>query len=480
MNKTINTRLANKHTTIFWFTLSLVFILLNSVNALDSDEGVILEGAWAIHNDKTPYIDFFEIITPGSFYINYLAWLITGPSYLASKTVGITCLMLAAVGSYASARLITGRESKYNLISPIFICLSSSFWPTINHNTYNITLLIWATYFHLLFLSGKSERALVYSGFLTGFAFLFLQHKSLLFFIATIGFHVARGSNRRIPTTLVILRYTGTFLLPIILLMKWPPDLLAKDLFIFPANNYVAVNKTSLLPFWFALTLTFFTFLPTIKSRNKKMTYMLALQCLMLPSALQRTDITHVSLAMFPTIIAIAPYLLDNPIKISTSSLARLIPAVTFLTLTAVSTSTLAYNASAVIYDNLTGNNARNNARKVLSFIQQLCPTLYAGPFTPGLYFETRTINPTPYSVLLTGFNTQLQFEDAVRHLEKSKPKCAIIENNRISIKYHHTIDNPVEHFIQSNYKHAYNFGAIDLYLSLETNPQINTFPDNK
>ncbi len=85
---------------VWWLCLLLITILFHSKHILDSDEGVILDGAWNLLNGKKLYIDFFEFITPGSFYIVLWAWKIFGASYWVAKFLSILIIFFSAVGLY--------------------------------------------------------------------------------------------------------------------------------------------------------------------------------------------------------------------------------------------------------------------------------------------------------------------------------------------------------------------------------------------
>ena len=90
----------------------------------------------------------------------------------------------------------------------------------------------------------------------------------------------------------------------------------------------------------------------------------------------------------------------------------------------------------------------------MLAYIENQCqdsPYLYAGPFLPGLYFETRKLNPTPYPFLITNQHTFEQFNNARNVLITHTPSCAVL-NYGIVQKFNYNYNNPVDNFILENY----------------------------
>ena len=74
----------------------MLLIALHATHQLDSDEGVILNGAWNILNGRTLYTDFFEIVAPGSFYLIFAAWKLFGADFWIAKSIAIVAIAGAA------------------------------------------------------------------------------------------------------------------------------------------------------------------------------------------------------------------------------------------------------------------------------------------------------------------------------------------------------------------------------------------------
>src|SRR5688572_3578569 len=83
--------------------LAAILLMLHGIHELDSDEGLILHGAWSIVNGRTPYIDFFEFVAPGSFYLVAGAWRLAGESYWSAKSIGVAAIAAASWAVYRTA-----------------------------------------------------------------------------------------------------------------------------------------------------------------------------------------------------------------------------------------------------------------------------------------------------------------------------------------------------------------------------------------
>jgi Dolichyl-phosphate-mannose-protein mannosyltransferase len=145
------------HHFLFWTSLIVVTILLHFDHSLNSDEGVTLNGAWNLFNNRQLYIDFYEIIPPGSFFIFFFIWKIFGVSFLSAKIVSIIFLVFGIVGLCKIGQLITKNNVVIFLILLAFIFMSC-WWPLINHNALNLTFLIWACYFFIRGLNGLKNN----------------------------------------------------------------------------------------------------------------------------------------------------------------------------------------------------------------------------------------------------------------------------------------------------------------------------------
>lgn len=450
---------------LYWLVLFAILAFFHSSHTLNSDEGVILDGAWSLINGREIYTEAIHYITPGSFYLLFLVWKIFGASFLSAKLLSIFILFISAIGIKKISDLF--HSGKMNYLAPLIFIFSSFSWPIINHNTFNLCCIIWALFFFIKGIERYSLKLLASSGLLSGIGIMFLQHKSGLLLIWSIIFLLILY---RIEKNNKIIKAGAVFILasiiPCLFLLKWPIATLFNYLFLAIAKNYRVYNPVP--PYLFGLV-SIFVFLGIwiIKEKkNKKIYFLVSTQILLLSLAwLQRPDFYHIFLILFPSYSLLPLVIIElnkktKAIKVLYSSILATILLVTLI----VNVSYL------IIFPPLT-----NDAKPIVQAINQLCGDseyIYAGPFLPGLYFETRKKNPSAYYVLtinsedaLSGRdNTMIQqYREVEKDLQRTRPECAIV-NLKMMEKFNYEKDNPVDNFIEENYLAKENFGDAILY----------------
>ena len=426
-----------------WLVLLLITIIFHSNHPLNSDEGIVLEGAWNLINHKELYIDFFEFVAPGSFYLIFFVWKIFGISYFAAKLISVMLLFLAAIGIYQISQQI--KKGWINHLAPTIFILSSFYWPIINANVFNVFFIIWAIYFLLLGLERKQVAKFIIAGLLTSMAIIFLQSKGIIFLLAVILFIVLLAIKQKKAIWLKSgLYYFLASLLPLVLLLiKWPLPLLYDNLVAFPLNHYMGINQ---LPFYilgFFGALLIILLIKYWKNANAKIWLLLWLQFILLLTTIPRPDFYHISLVVFPIYILLI--LASQTNKLSSYIRIVLLSVMVFVII-----------LPSLIY--LTPPFSSIKYHAVWPEIEKNCqdsPYLYSGPFMPGLYFETRKINPGPFYALFTDFNAEEDFIVTKQALEKHQPTCAIL-NYGIVAKFQYNQDNPLDNYIQNNYQLIY------------------------
>ncbi|OIO07618.1 hypothetical protein AUJ35_01690 [Candidatus Falkowbacteria bacterium CG1_02_41_21] len=431
---------------IIWQTLLWLIILgwcffAHADHSFDSDEGVILDGAWNLYNDRHLYSDFFEFITPGSFYLIFFIWKIFGISFWSAKIASILLLFLSAIGIYSIAQKIS--KNKLNILAPIFFCLATSGLPLINHNFYSLPFAIWAIYFLLLALDNSKAKYFICGGLLTGITILFLQTKGLALGTAIFLFLLGWFKGR-LKTILI---YLGAALIPLLIFLFWPLQTIINNLLIFPINNYQQINKvsvTSLLISTLILGLIVYLFR---REKNPKIWLLLILQFFLLLTTIPLPDYYHLLIAGVP-IMALTGIII-NQIKNKAESIYSKLANYSIVVITM---SFVLYPAIDFLVFNFKPLVSAN--REVFVFIENNCPGkyIYAGPFAPNVYFESRKLNATPYPWLLTGHNTPEQFLEAKEYLIKNEPSCAILAYPRSQSRFNYNQDNLVENFIRDDY----------------------------
>jgi hypothetical protein len=423
-----------------WLALLAIGVLLVLAHAhhrLNADEGTLLLSAWSIRLGRTPYIDDFQFIAPGAAYLLAGAWALTGPQYLVAKLLGIGAIALTCVAIARLSRLLAGADAPARTIwlGAVLYAMLSTAWPAINHNTFNAACIAWSLVLLVEAVTTPSRAYLAGAGLLAGCAALMVQHKGGVFIVAgaasvliTYGDAGARGAARR---ALLFALAAG---LPLVVLLRWPPAVLVDQLLRFPAQHYLGVNQST---YWPLLT-TLAYFAVTMRALRRRWTPMhtvLAVtQVSLLVTALQRTDIAHVAIIAFP-LLAMLPAALH-----ACGELTR-----TALVLAPVALGLLATLGAQRPFGDIT------TRWPMLATIRTLCPTLHAGPFLPGLYYELRVPNPTRYPFLLSGFNTDEQFAEAHAALDRDPPSCIVMAYGRVR-HFNYRANTPIEALIRERY----------------------------
>src|SRR3990172_832803 len=128
-------------------------ILLNFGHPINSDEGVILNGAWQMFNNKSLYIDFFSYIAPGSYLWTKWSFDIFGPSYWSARLFSLFLLLLSVYAVYQIAMSLAQSKSVAMLSAWLWLFFASIGYPIINigypiinHNTHSSYLAAVAIY----------------------------------------------------------------------------------------------------------------------------------------------------------------------------------------------------------------------------------------------------------------------------------------------------------------------------------------------
>jgi 4-amino-4-deoxy-L-arabinose transferase-like glycosyltransferase len=431
----------NKQEHILWW--SAIFIIIFFTHAdhlLNADEGVVLEGAWNLYNNKHLYLDFFEFIPPGSFYLILGIWKIVGVSYWAAKLASILITFGTAVGIYLSARVI--KPSNSNFVVPLIFALASPVLVLINHNIYNLFFIVYAIYFMFLALDRQNLKYYGLSGLLSGLAIMFLQQKGLALSGAIILFLLI-NNYQDYKSWLV---YGLGVILPSLPLLLWPLKTIYYNLLIFPLFTYTAVNRIN--PIW--LIITFFIFAITVhllrESKDKKIWLLLTIQCFLLLATIPLPDYYHLVVATAPLLILLE--VLIEKIRLKKSLYIRRVNyCFLFLALILYLSESCLYLITTYTPSLIRGH------YKALDIINR-CPGkyIYIGPFAPNVYFEARKLNATPYPFLITNQNTPAQFDEAIKYLKSRQPSCAVLYYPDSLQRFSYNKNNSVENYIREKY----------------------------
>jgi len=429
-------------------------------NPFDSDEGLILDGAWNLWHGRELYTDFFEFIPPGSFYLVWLIFKFLPIDYFSVKFISLLIFWAGTIGIFQISKILS--KSKLVYLGPFILVSASFFWPIINHNIYNLCLLIWSSFFFINFLEKKNINFLLAAGFSAVLALLFLQQKGLAL-IFTQGVFLLIYSY--LDDKKNILKNISFYVLPIFLVMffiflKWPPLFLYEKLMSFVWQNYIEVNKMSYAIMNFFLLLTLLVAIILKRKKSPIIYYLLGLQFVLLLTTFSRPDNYHVLLVAFP-LFSLLPEIFQWIIKIPFQPLKYTILMTSILLLS------LMILPSLLFISTNPAHGKKSPFYELVNYLKQNCPgenDLYVGPFIPGLYFETGKLNPTPYYILMTGFQDNSFFETAKNYLEKNPPRC-IVMNYQIVEKFKYDRNNQVDNFIAENYNPAFKFYNDEIFI---------------
>ena len=441
---------------LWWLGLFLLLAFFHCKHDFDSDDGVALEGAWNLINNRGLYTDFFEFITPGSFYLIFWAWKIFGVNYFIAKALAVLFIFFSSIGIYKICWLTT--KDKLCYFMPAIFIISSVYWPIINHNTFNLFFIIWAIYFFIKGLSDYSFKNFIISGLLTGMAILFLQHKGIIVLLAlSLFLFILFIKEKKALLLKLNFCYLSFSMLPLIILfIKWPIQSLYENLIIFPLFHYTEVNKVPFYLFIFFTGLILLTAWHLRKEKSNAVRLLVFAQLFLLLTVLQRPDIFHISYIIFP-LYCLFPLFYEKTILLNKSA-QRLNYLIIFLALFLIIIPVFYYLISFTPFYSIKNS-------QIILFIKENCPGqyIYAGPFRPEIYFEVRKLNPTPYFTLVTNHQTKEQFLEAEKYLEKHQPSCAVMDYEMVK-KFHHNKNNPVDNYITDNYQLVFQSGNKLIY----------------
>ena len=434
--------------------LAVWLFFLKTKNCLDSDEGLILGGAWRLFNGEHLYLDFFEYLPPASFYLIYGIWKFFGASYLTASLLAIANILAVLGAIYLIAKKC--QAGRFSIFAPILFLIFCASWPLIGHNVFVLAPLAWSTYLFIVFLQKKSWHYLATSGLLAGLTGLFLQHR----FLALIGaglfcllfFNWRQGIKRALG---LMALYSLFFCLPLGFLLFWPVGLLYQNLVLQLFSGYSKISSVGPLFFIIAMALVFLLFWLLGKKRSKEENYLLILQIFLLGSSLSRPDFFHVFCVAFPMLIL---FLVVLNKKINGIFKEKIIWSLMIFVLVCL--------AQIVVGLSFNLRNVDLQRRELFSLVTKNCSSgeyTYAGPFLPGFYFELKKKSPSAYDYIFPGIQSPRQLQEAADAILAKRPSCAII-NRKIMVNMPLEQDNPVEKYIFNHYEKVTEFKGFEIY----------------
>jgi hypothetical protein len=441
----------------------LYFLPFLRVLSHQGDEGILIDGAVRVTEGQLPFRDFVEVMGPGTFYWLALFFKLLGTTWLATRicllftTLGITVLLF-----YLARRLRCGMEAVPVIF---FVAVSYHNWNAISHHMEG-TLFGLASFAAFACWMDQPRGVLLFlAGAGAGLTTWFMLPKGVFlclsfFVLLWILYH----GEFRFRSLLTLL---GGYFLVIasVLALFWRagglPELIYANV-LWPLKNYSGVNAVPYgLEFrelyWDSFTASFGAVTPppvataisaflsipfvivmglplvllTLGLRYKRV----SVDRVVLPywfagfafwfSEMHRKDLPHIAYGS-PILIILAFYLYRQLrgrwptralqfIGISALALAMLNPLV------ALSASAKCATRRGPVY--------AFSVDGVLDFLTTHVKPgepIFVYPYAPMYYFLSAARNPTRYNILMYQINTESQFREAVRSLEKGNVRYVI------------------------------------------------------
>ncbi len=404
---TILSRHRTARTVLFWGCVAFIALLVFSTHLLSSDEGTVLNAAWQLWHGKHLYVDFVEFITPGAPYVVFFTWKLLGAaSYVGAKLVSILFFVLAAVGLYQCTKHVVRRPEHALFAALVLIPLSAV---AANHNIYSAFVAVWFLDALLRAIDRPRVPQALTVGFWSGLTFLFLQTKGLaLLAVAIVLLLVFGSADVRSRFSRAGSAVLG-FLIPVApLFLAWGWRTLIDAWFLLPMRGaYLAHTLVQPAVLAAEVLLVALMVLAAVRWRDRRLWALAAVQAALFLSSLNLVDIYHLLFNAFPCVVFSAavlsrargrwPFHLPAHPGRHPEYVALLPAAVALLTFFRPSPLVAPFYSS-IYYVDLMGHGLGGifNDPRV-----EAAPSIYAGPFLPGFYFELRKPNPFPVSNLM-------------------------------------------------------------------------------
>ncbi|MGE5425501.1 MAG: ArnT family glycosyltransferase [Bacillota bacterium] len=430
----------------YWLFISALAVLIHCDHLINADEGVILNGAWNIFNGREPFTDYFTFIPPLSSYLVAAAFSLTGAAFWSAKALAIIFVIMGAVAVFRLTKRFGARQASY--FSPIlFLILTSWHW-IINHNFFNLVVILWAVNFLLSYRERRKMSSFIVAAFVTGLSIILLQQKGLAFLGAEAVWllWVENGWKRKFSQVIVFLSIA---LIPLALLfLIFPAKLVFDQLIIFPIFNYIEANRFSLALFWWAVAgLACLVWDRRRSSKEEWLLYYIA--ALLLLSCLPLPDSYHLTIALLPVLPMVVIGMTDRKTMWTWIYLA--IFACLFL-------YPVSRYASAALEPGMEPG--------FIEYVKHNCPGAYlhAGPFFPNAYYETQKLSASSFDILITGHQTRAQFADAAAAIAEKMPICVVRSFSSSLHRFRYNSDNPVERLIDDKYEPVFEDAWVSVW----------------
>lgn len=437
-----------------------------------SDEGWLLCGAIRIVQGQVFARDFFELAGPGGFYLVALFFKLFGSSFLVARLYLLFLLLGTAIAIfYLSSRLCSHRRwLPCVLLSGTYFGMIGQ---SVSHHMESNLFALLATICMINWRSSRRNALLIAAGCLAGITSCILQQKGVSLVCAfAVLLWFCRKQNKRLFATFFLLAggYVGVIVIPLVYF--WSQGALARLIYanyLFPAQHYEAVARVPyglslvkstfwsywvslfhgsmaakivagvlVLPNLFIATLPFlllvFGFRFKWRSADPDALLLWLSGYAVWLAEMQRSDIYHLVWGA-PLLVVLFTLLLDkNRSRLTDAAVSILYISGSCLAIANLLLAVLVAKPIPIRAGTITV--VQSEFADVLKFLDQHVgrdEPILVYPYSPEYYFLSETTNPTPYSLLMYGYNTSDQFEEAVHVLDERRVKYVVWDTNFIA-----------------------------------------------
>lgn len=461
--------------TWYWWLYAAVAAFLHWGHWVHPDEGATLMGAWQVSQGLIIYRDWFDYLAPGAVYLLGAVFWAVGATYVVAKLWSLLLLVSAAVAlSRIGAYLGLGR---FRYWPPAAWLLLTNSAVLINYQTYALVAAAWSLE-RLLWASRLSDGVrrwpvavgwLPYAlaGMISGLAVLFHQVRGAAVIFAGGVWLISTGRWRALSP------WFAGIVLALLPLLAWPLATLWANLVVFPLHSYVPFARTG-LALWFVFLVGYGVAAAWAWRRQRwsSEAWLVWLAgVLFLLSNFSRADTYHLLPALFPAVLLAAVEY--RRIVAAARGYKRWIVRAAFSGGVAV----LAVLALVPVAQRLAGAGAKNflwlrdlELDSLVAYIQAEVPPdecIFAAPYFPNFYFETKRCNSTRFNELLLGLHPEASVLSAARDLAARPPRLVLLNYypavppERFS-KF--LIGYPITDFVRQHYDYAMTVNGVQIY----------------
>lgn len=402
--------------------------------------------------------DFFEVMTPGTFYWNAAFMKVFGANYLGARA----CFFVTSLGTATCMYLLARRiMDAYAWLPPLLLAATYRAWPFASHHTDSNFFALLAVVCAVYAYERQSRVAWMVGGVLTAVTGLTLQPKGALLLLAILLWMLAMRSRRALPLSAAILYVAGVAVAGgTAVFYFWSQGALRAvydATVLWPLRHYAGVNQVrygadtfvywteflhtksgTLILGWLApiVTVPFLMVdampIPAVLAvavkwrsgpRPYLLLYWLSGAALWL-AEIHRVDTAHLAIGSSVWMILACYFVGCLPGRLGQYSMQILA-----ICTVAVAAINLTMMAAAHPLKTRAGTMLSIKSVPGIRYLEAHTRPgdyIFAYPYIPQYYFLTATRNPTRYSLLIYNYNTEHQFQRAIHELDRHRVKYVI------------------------------------------------------